>query len=215
MKIWMMLLALVCLFNGHTFAGEDIMGECREIVKSSCGSKDLVTCMKSSSKHKEFETCLGILLTDAGAPEQVQPLQAEKLFDASKANCFTILSQNCGGMEPGECISKKGNLFPEGCRVLYSEINEQQERMKAISGHCFKNKLTSCNEKHDLNLMSYTAFMAGLKQVEQCISGGLLNDSQCVSQIEAEAKERRLAAEEEKKKLEEQALSDKKESDEG
>ncbi|MCF8059071.1 MAG: hypothetical protein K9K67_07230 [Bacteriovoracaceae bacterium] len=176
-------------------AEEDIAGECRHLFEEKCGNKDLTACMKDNMGNAKLETCTGILLKEADAPKAVQSLQAEKLFDSGKANCFTIVAANCGTMEVSECIEKKGNVFPESCRVLYSEIQEQQVRLDSIGGSCFKSNLDACKSAYDVPFTSYTGFISGLKSVEGCVSVKILANSSCIKDIEADAKSRREAIE--------------------
>ncbi len=176
-------------------AAEDISGECRQIFEEKCKNKDLQACMKNNVGNTKLETCTGVLLKEADAPKSVQSLQAEKLFDSGKANCFTAVANHCGTMEVPECIAKKGHVFSTGCRDLYSEIQEQQVRLDSIGGSCFKSNLDSCQKNFDVPLTSYTGFIKGLKSVEACVSEKILANSSCVEEIEADAKARREAAE--------------------
>lgn len=196
----LILLSVLLFSSFSSFADSDVFAECRLIVQETCGSKDLETCMKGEIT-KNFETCLGVLLPDSSAPDLLKPLQSKSLFDSSKASCFSVVKNNCSTMQVGECIANKGNLFSSGCRELYSDIQAQQERMNSVSGHCFKSKLDSCQNQHDMDLTNYDAFMNGLKQVEQCISRSIMADTICAKDIKLSAEERKKAkekAEEEK-----------------
>lgn len=200
------------LISALTFASnadEIIKAECKEIVKESCGSKDLENCMKSSKKDKDLETCFGVLLTEADVPEQVKVLQSRTLFDSNKASCFTAVASGCGSMEVSECMQKKGNLFPSMCRDLFYEIKEQQTRMDAISGHCFKKYFDTCQQKYDVPLTSYNLFVSGLKSIESCTSVNLLKDNMCVAAVKEAAQKR--AAEAAKKAEEAKKLKEKEE----
>lgn len=204
-------LALLTFLSMGSFASDDLTAECKNIVKDSCGTRDIQACMKDPKKNKDLETCFGVLLKDGDAPKQVQSLQSTRLFDASKASCFTTVAQGCGTMEVPECMEKKGNLFPSECRDLFYEIQEQQARMASISGHCFKQKFDSCQSRYDVPLDSYDGFMGGLKSTEYCVSNDLLNDSACMADIKAAAEKR--AKEEEAKKAEEEAKKEKKKAE--
>lgn len=176
-------------------ASEDIVGECRFLFKDKCDGKDLVSCMKSNMGNAELETCTGILLSYGDAPKAVQGLQTSQLFDSSKAGCFDVIAKNCGEMEVSECVAKKGNLFPQNCRDLYFEINEQQSRLDSIGSSCFKKNLDFCNQKHDVPLTSFSAFTSSMKNVEGCISNKILASSECTKKLEEKAKVRREEAE--------------------
>jgi hypothetical protein len=186
---------ITVILSFGVLAGEDIVGECRHIFTEKCDGKDLVSCMKSNMGNIELETCTGILLAYSDAPKAVQGLQTSQLFDSSKANCFDVISKNCGEMEVSECIAKKGNLFPQNCRELYFEINEQQKRLDSIGSSCFKKNLDSCNKTFDVPLNSYSAFTTSMKNVEGCISNKILASNECVKGLEEKAKKRREEAE--------------------
>jgi hypothetical protein len=189
MKI--LIVSALTLLNISLLANADVKKECKLIIDETCGAKDLEGCMKNNKSDKKLEVCLGSLLGDkVGVPKIVMELQSNKLFDPSKASCFTTIAEKCGTMEADECIENKGNAFSQSCRELYAEIKEQQARLDSVGGSCFGESLNTCKEKYDIPTSDYSSFMGGLRSVEFCSSLEVMKKTSCIKPILDSAKAR-------------------------
>ncbi|PIP93572.1 MAG: hypothetical protein COW00_02170 [Bdellovibrio sp. CG12_big_fil_rev_8_21_14_0_65_39_13] len=182
MKVVTLLLALS--LSTFAFSSEEVILECKTIIKETCGDQSLESCAKKSNKDSNFETCLAILLPQVDAPMAVRDMKSDQLFDAGTKTCFDTIKKLCGEDDINSCIKEKGDRFDTRCRELVGEIDEQREKMKAVPGRCFGDSFLSCEKSQDVSMASYDVFVSGVKSMQNCMSQKVLADVACTSPIQ-------------------------------
>lgn len=165
-------------------SNDEIIQECKTIVKETCGDQGLETCAKKSNKDVNLESCLAILLPQDDAPQAVRDMKSDQLFDAGTKTCFETIKKLCGDDDINSCITEKGNRFDTHCRELVGEIDEQKEKMKAVPGKCFGDSFLTCEKNQDVSMASYDAFVSDVKAMQNCMSLKVLANSACSSPIQ-------------------------------